>query len=104
MLTFLEPSAPQNVAVAARSSSSSLDVHWDPPAHINGKLKEYVVIYTGPDGGSKTVTTSINNTTLKSLRACTEYTITVTATNGGGTSEPSLPVTGETEQEGKCQE
>ena len=70
---------------------------------MNGKLKEYVVSYTGQDGGSKTATSS-TGTTLRSLRACTEYTVTVTATNGGGTSEPSSPVTGETKQEGKCQE
>ena len=70
---------------------------------MNGKLKEYVVSYTGPDGGSKTATAS-TGTTLRSLRACTEYTVTVTAINGGGTSEPSTVVRGETDLEGKCRE
>ena len=86
------PHAPSNVVVAT-NSASSLDVQWDPPEQMNGILQKYTVTYNGRGGGDNTTDTSA---TLTGLEACTEYTVTVTATNGAGTSEPSEPGTGET--------
>ena len=101
---FLVPSAPLNVIVTG-SSVNSLDVQWDPPTQMNGKLLEYTVHYTGPDG-SKTTTANTEEATLTGLEACTVYSISVAATNGasgngGGTSDFSDSTTGETNATGK---
>ena len=77
-----------------------MDVQWDLPHQMNGKLQQYTVTYTGPDG-SNTTTTDTEEITLTGLEACTEYIVTVTATNGAGTSEPSEPGTGKTGVEGR---
>ena len=71
-----------------------MDVQWDPPDKMNGILQQYTVTYTG--AGSGDTTTTDTSATLPGLEACTTYTVTVTATNGAGTSEPSEPGTGET--------
>ena len=76
-----------------------MDVQWAPPDQMNGIFQQYTVTYTGPDG-SNTEATVTEEITLTGLEACTEYTVTVTATNGAGTSEPSAPGTGETGVEG----
>ena len=101
---FPVPSAPLNVIVTG-SSNNSLDVQWDPPTQMNGKLLEYSVHYTGPDG-SKTATANTEEATLTGLEACTVYSINVAAANGasgngGGTSEFSDPTAGETNAAGK---
>ena len=71
-----------------------MDVQWDPPDKMNGILQQYTVTYTGAGSGDNTTTDT--SVTLTGLEACTEYIVTVTATNGAGTSEPSEPGTGET--------
>ena len=72
-----------------------MDVQWDPSDQMNGILQQYTVTYTGPDG-SNTATTVTEEITLTGLEACTAYNVTVTATNGAGTSEPSEPGSGDT--------
>ena len=78
-----------------------MDVQWAAPEKMNGILQQYTVTYTGPGGSNTAATdTSATTATLTGLEACTEYTVTVTATNEAGTSEPSEPGTGETGVEG----
>ena len=101
---FPVPSAPLNVIVTS-SSNNSLDVKWDPPTQMNGKLLEYTVYYTGPDG-SNNATANTEEASLTGLEACTVYSISVAATNGasgngGGTSDFSDPTAGETNTTGK---
>ena len=66
---------------------------------MNGILKEYTVTYSVSDD---IITKIVNytSTTLTNLEACTEYDVTVTTTNGRETSEPSNPITGETDIDG----
>ena len=82
-----------------------MDVNWDPPAQMNGLLRQYTVTYTGTLGSQATATSS-TSTTLTGLEACTTYTVTVTATNGAsengeGMSQPSSGATGNTTAEGE---
>ena len=88
------PTPPQNVVIGS-NTATTLEVQWDPPSQMNGIFEHYDVTYTGPDG-SETTATAGEQTTLTGLEPESTYTVSVTATNGRGTSEPSEPVTGET--------
>ena len=84
------------------SSATTMSAQWDPPARMNGKLKKYTVFYSGTYGNGGRVTSNTEETTLSDLRACSEYTVTVTATNGAEESEPSDPTNGVTDAEGEA--
>ncbi len=85
------PSPPQNVSVA--NGDGVLTVSWAPPANINGlPVTKYTVTLTA--GGGSCATTGAVTCTISGLTNGIQYPVTVTATNGYGTSGPSAPVVG----------
>ena len=93
--TFSAPSAPRGVGVATTfTTSPALSVTWLAPlTDGGGAITGYTVTAT-VGGQGYTCTTAANATgcTIENLVAGTEYTITVVATSGAGTSVASSPV------------
>ena len=127
ILFSLVPSAPVVKDITA-IDSHSVHIQWYMPTNTNGILSTYTIYYT-IDGGSETsVTVAFNgynvsckytihyNTIAKYYRfvylmqvqyyditGLSPYqliTVTITATNGAGTSEPSNEVSGRTHEAG----
>ena len=90
------PSAPQNVKVV-NPETKELTVTWEAPEDINGVILGYTIDWTPTDNGGSMNVTDGNQTTLTKLQSCTEYTVIVTCTTGGGVGSPSTEVLGETE-------
>ncbi len=68
--------------------STSIDVSWLPPADGGSAITGYTAT-ASPDGATCTATPPATNCTLTGLTKGTAYTVTVTATNGEGTSDAS---------------
>ena len=74
---------------------------WEAPEDINGVILGYTIDWTPTDNGGSVNVTEGNQTTLTMLQSCTEYTVTVTCTTGGGEGSPSTEALGKTETESK---
>ncbi len=87
--------APSTVSgVLVTSGAESASVSWSAPSDDGASITGYFV--TADNGTDTPTTCDVNGTTLScNLRGLTngiEYSITVTATNGAGTSSASIPV------------
>ena len=84
------------------ATSDSLTVEWAPPIEINGVIRNYSVI-CAPSDGSEATTMIVGNVLeaeVRGLLSCQNYTVTVTATTGGGEGPESDELVGKT-HEGK---
>ncbi|MDO8209107.1 fibronectin type III domain-containing protein [Conexibacter sp. CPCC 206217] len=81
------PSAPTNVTVTR--AGTVVTVTWSPAADNGEPITGYTV--TGAPGAIGCTTTSSTSCVIDGLDEATAYTLSVTATNALGTSEPSQP-------------
>ena len=84
--TFGRPGAPQSVSATARDGAA--EVAFDPPAGDGGTPVLYYTATATPGGPSAS---GIGPITVVGLQNGVTYTLTVTATNAVGTSDPSPP-------------
>jgi len=89
-LTVPVPGAP--TAVTASQTGDALNVSWTAP---NAPITTSTVTATPTTGDplSATVTGSATAVAIDGVAPSTEYSITVTSTDAGGTGDPSIPVT-----------
>ena len=127
ILFSLVPSAPVVKDITA-IDSHSVHIQWYMPTNTNGILSTYTIYYTIDGGSEISVTVAFNgynvsckctihdNTMAKyyqyvylmqaqyyDITGLSPYqliTVTITATNGAGTSEPSNEVSGRTNEAG----
>ena len=103
--------APRNTSIY-RTSPTVMVVSWTPLSYVEarGFISHYIVAYSPQTSGGRkrqatgqTVTVpgmDSSTTTIDNLDAGTVYSVQVSATTGGGTSESSVPVLAELPGEG----
>ncbi len=75
------------LAVSLVPGPSEITVTWQPPAYEGGAaVTGYVITWVSSTGASGTIPTSQTSRTLRNLSNQATYTISVAATNAGGTS------------------
>lgn len=84
------PDAP-NSGLVATAGKQSADVSWDEPVANGDSIDYYTVFAHSPGHGTLSEPTTQTSVHFEGLTAEREYTFTVTATNGVGTSEPAGP-------------
>ena len=119
---FIVSTAPIPPVLSAVYSvdSTSITVIWNKPIEVNGALTIYTISYTVDDSSLMNVTVLFNGQqvgkiffylykffyaqtqshTITELLPYQLVTVTVTATNDGGTSDPSNEVSGRTGEAG----
>ncbi|XP_042563353.1 phosphatidylinositol phosphatase PTPRQ [Clupea harengus] len=83
------PSSPPLPAGSRNLSSSSILVHWSPPAEPNGEILEYVAVLQSTGGVYNSTYTPHTHLTLTQLTPYTPYNLSVAAVNRKGMG-PSL--------------
>ena len=100
-----EPTSPPENIIFSTVEARSLTVSWDevPPSGQNGPITGYLLYYTNTTFSDNITITGRENRayTLTELRPYTNYTVTVSAYNDGGTGPPSDDRIQQTEQAGQ---
>jgi hypothetical protein len=71
------------------NTAKSLSIAWKYPTEMNGNLEDYIIRWSPNNQTNDFLTTEQLSYTIGSLTPCTEYNVTVAATNAAGEGTPA---------------